>query len=144
MRIIALFVAALLTACAASPARVVVEWTTATEINTAGFNLYRGERAEGPFTKINAELIAASPDPLLGGKYRFEDTYVVSGQTYYYELEDVEYGGATARHGPIIITAPGGFSALEPGVMAASTVLLIAFGWMAIRFTRTRKPQVQE
>lgn len=101
---------ALLTAC--SPARVVIQWTTATEINTAGFNVYRAERAEGPYTKINAQLIPAS-DALTGGKYQYEDTTVVAGKTYYYQLEDVEYGGATARHGPIVITASGGWGTTE-------------------------------
>lgn len=95
-------------ACAPAPARIVVQWTTATEINTAGFNVYRGERAEGPYAKLNAQLIAAS-DALIGGKYQYEDTAVVAGQTYYYQLEDVEYGGAAARHGPIVITAASPF-----------------------------------
>lgn len=141
MKIIALFLAAILTACAATPARVVVEWTTATEINTAGFNLYRGERAEGPFAKVNVELVAASPDPLVGGKYRYEDTTVAPGQTYYYELEDVEYGGTTTRHGPIVITAPGGFGAVELGAVALSAG---ALAWVAIHFARTRKTQVEQ
>ena len=71
-------------------------------------------------------MIPASPDPLLGGKYRFEDTHVVSGQTYYYELEDVEYGGATARHGPIIITAPGGFDVAQVFVIGVGMILLFS------------------
>ncbi|MBI4790624.1 MAG: hypothetical protein HY782_26645, partial [Chloroflexi bacterium] len=100
----------LLTACSsdANPAAagITVQWTTASEVNTAGFNLYRGERKEGPFTKINPQLIPASNDSLVGGKYRFQDANVTPGQTYYYQLEDVETGGATTRHGPIVITAP--------------------------------------
>lgn len=110
------------------PARIVVQWTTATEINTAGFNIYRSERAEGPYTKINAQLIPAS-DALTGGKYQYEDTTVVAGQTYYYQLEDVEYGGAAARHGPIIITASGGWGLTEwatsIGVVALALAVLV-------------------
>lgn len=121
---------ALLIACA--PARVVIQWTTATEINTAGFNVYRAERAEGPYTKINAQLIPAS-DALTGGKYQYEDTTVVAGKTYYYQLEDVEYGGATARHGPIVITASGGWGwsewALSIGVGAFVLAVLAWRVW---------------
>ena len=92
-------------ACDTLPARIVVQWTTATEINTAGFNVYRSERAEGPFSKVNAQLIPASAAALIGGKYQYEDTTVIAGRTYYYQLEDVEFGGASARHGPIVVTA---------------------------------------
>jgi hypothetical protein len=120
-----------LAACAPAPARIVVQWTTATEINTAGFNVYRSERAEGPYTKLNAQLIPAS-DALTGGKYQYEDTTVVAGRTYYYQLEDVEYGGATARHGPIVITASGGWGQAEwwmgigVGALVVSALLLVA------------------
>jgi len=120
-----------LAACAPAPARIVVQWTTATEINTAGFNVYRSERAEGPYTKLNAQLIPAS-DALTGGKYQYEDTTVVAGKTYYYQLEDVEYGGATARHGPIVITASGGWGQTEGlvgigvGALVVSALLLVA------------------
>ena len=85
--------------------RILVEWTTASEIDTAGFNLYRSEQPDGPWTKLNQELIPASTDPVAGGKYRYEDTIVTPGKTYYYEIEDVEFKGATKRYGPITVTA---------------------------------------
>jgi len=89
-------------------ATVVVEWSTASELDTAGFNLYRSERPEDPFVRVNDELIPASPDPLLGGSYSFTDTDVVAGHTYYYQLEDVETSSTTTRHGPIEVRAEGG------------------------------------
>ncbi|MBI4786901.1 MAG: hypothetical protein HY782_07645, partial [Chloroflexi bacterium] len=58
-------------------------------------------------------------DSLVGGKYRFQDANVTPGQTYYYQLEDVETGGATTRHGPIVITAPAASSGVEPGLVIA-------------------------
>jgi hypothetical protein len=89
-------------------ATVIVEWTTASELNTAGFNLYRRDSPDDPFSRLNEHLIPASPDPLLGGSYAFTDTNVVAGRTYYYQLEDVETSGATTRHGPIAAKAEGG------------------------------------
>ncbi len=133
-----------LAACAPAPARIVVQWTTATEINTAGFNVYRSERAEGPYTKLNAQLIPAS-DALTGGKYQYEDTTVVSGKTYYYQLEDVEYGGATARHGPIVITASGGWGQAEwwmgigVGALVLSALLFVARRARARAFDTSRQ-----
>jgi hypothetical protein len=127
----------ILSACAPASARVIVEWTTATEINTAGFNLYRADRAAGPFAKINAQLIAASPDAITGGKYRYEDTTVLAGQTYYYELEDVEFGGKSERHGPIIITAPGALGGIELAMLVLGGVVLIGFALVIFK-RRTR------
>lgn len=125
---------------ACSPAtRIVVEWTTASEVSTAGFNLYRGENQAGPFSKVNAQLIPASNDPLGGGKYRYEDSNVIPGQTYYYQLEDVELSGTGARHGPIVITAPGGFSDAEMGLVGAAGLVTIGvLGWV-VYFARQRR-----
>lgn len=89
-----------------TPASIVnVEWTTASELNTAGFNLYRSATRDGPFTRINSQLIPHSPDPHMGGSYSYTDTNVVAGRTYFYQLEDVETGGATNHHGPIEVKA---------------------------------------
>jgi hypothetical protein len=124
-----LVLSVVLVACAVSPTRIVVQWETASEINTAGFNLYRSERAEGPYTKVNVQIIPASTDPVLGGKYVYEDTNVVPGRTYYYQLEDVEFSGTTARHGPLTITAPAPFGIGDaPALIAVGAGALVVLG----------------
>ena len=106
---------------------VIVEWTTESEVNTAGFNVYRSESAEGPYNKINHQLIPASPDPILGGHYVYTDTNVVAGQTYYYKLEDVELDGTTTLHGPIeVVAEASGPSALASLVAWWPLAVLIA------------------
>jgi hypothetical protein len=84
---------------------VIVEWTTESEVETAGFNLYRSESPAGPYVKVNPALIPGASDPLLGGQYVYTDTNVVAGRTYYYKLEDVELDGTTSLHGPIEVVA---------------------------------------
>jgi hypothetical protein len=76
---------------------IVIRWSTETEVNTAGFNLYRALGEDGPWEKINQRLIPGAPDPLRGGTYVFTDTEVIAGQTYWYELEEVETTGKTTR-----------------------------------------------
>jgi hypothetical protein len=107
-----LFIALFLVACSPTifPSRILVEWKTASELDTAGFNLFRGESPDGPFIQLNDAIISASPDPVIGGAYRYEDTGVFAGKTYYYQLEDVELNGTRTRHGPISIAAPFTFS----------------------------------
>jgi len=88
---------------------IVVEWTTASELDTAGFNLYRSEHPGGPFVRINSAIIAASSDPLSGGSYSYTDGDVKAGTIYYYQLEDLETGGNTQRSETIAVQAkPGG------------------------------------
>ncbi|HEY1013905.1 MAG TPA: hypothetical protein VGE07_14435 [Herpetosiphonaceae bacterium] len=110
--------------------QVTVRWTTASELNSAGFHLYRGEQADGPFARVTPQLIPAAPDPLLGGSYVFTDTDVLAGRTYFYQLEEVEAGGATSRQGTVEVTAERAAwpAWLWLGLLAAALALLAA-GW---------------
>lgn len=76
---------------------VIIRWSTESEVNTAGYNLYRASAEEGPWEKLNPRLIPGSPDPLRGGSYVFTDTHVIAGATYWYELEEVELSGQATR-----------------------------------------------
>jgi hypothetical protein len=97
--LLALVLGILLAGCTG---QVRVEWTTETEVDTAGFNLLRGESPEGPFTlKVNEQLIPASPDPLVGGKYQFVDKTARPGVTYYYQLQEIEKAGGVNLYGPV-------------------------------------------
>jgi len=115
---------------AATPPAVTVEWSTASELNTAGFNVLRSESPSGPFTRLNSEVIPASPDPLVGGSYVYTDTIVTPGQTYYYQLEEVEFGGGTSLQGTVVVTAPQG---TEPIVVIAAisiaAIIIAALLW---------------
>ena len=86
-------------------AEVTVEWTTASELNTVGFNLLKAETQNGPFDQINSNLIPAGSDSLTGSNYSFTDSSVQDGITYYYLLEEIELTGESSRHGPIVVTA---------------------------------------
>lgn len=89
---------------------IAVSWKTATETDTAGFNLYRSTRPDANYTRINKHLIPASNDPLIGGNYSFQDVGLVPAQTYYYLLEEVELSGVCARYGPVSVTVAGGLA----------------------------------
>ena len=105
-RLVALLIILFALSGCAAPVRV--EWTTETEMNTAGFNLYRGESADGPFdVKVNEQLIPPAADPLTGGKYQYVDKTARAGVTYYYRLEEVERNGGTNDFGPISVRAGG-------------------------------------
>lgn len=108
---------------------VVVEWTTASELDTVGFNIYRSEIKDGEFVQVNSSLIPAASDPLTGSSYKYEDQAVQPGQKYYYLLEDVDSSGTTTRHGPIEVTAQqGGLSELAAALVLACIGMVSLFG----------------
>jgi hypothetical protein len=124
--------ALILTGCGAV---VSVEWSTETELNTAGFNLYRSDQPEGPFDlRVNDALIPASTEPLLGGEYRFTDRTARPGKSYYYLLEEVGLSGSRATHGPIPVRA-----ALLRWEWAALVLALLVIGTSLI--PRARRPR---
>jgi len=133
-RAITLFFAflALLLMTAGCTAPVRVEWSTETEMNTAGFNLYRSESPDGPFdVKVNDQLIPASSDPLTGGQYSFIDRTARSGVTYYYQLQEVEKTGGVNTYGPIDVRA-GGLRWWYGGVLGVLVVIVLAL-WVRKR-----------
>ncbi len=81
---------------------LLIRWSTATEINNLGFNLYRAISPVGMRTKLNASLI---PSQNLGGvtgaTYTYTDQNVLAGKTYYYWLELVSTSGTSTLTGPV-------------------------------------------
>ena len=110
-------------------ASVVLEWTTKSEVNTAGFNMFRAENSDGPFVQINRALIPSAGDPIAGGHYVFTDTEAVAGRTYYYQLEDVELSGNRTRHDTITTTAQ---AAVATFAGADISVVLYTLGALAL------------
>lgn len=79
--------------------RIVLRWETASEVETLGFNLWRGTECNATAaTKLNQALIPAEGQGALGAEYEFEDLDVEGGVLYDYRLEDVENSGQTNCH----------------------------------------------
>ena len=87
-------------------------WETASEIDNAGFNIFRGTSKAGQRHMINRQLIPACGDELKGQTYTFGDCDVTEGRTYHYWLEDVDLRGTATMHGPTSVTV--GDLAAEP------------------------------
>ena len=81
-----------------SPPYVTVTWETASEVDAAGFHLYRSPSPGGPFEPATSKLIPAKGDPLTGASYTYEDKAVRWGTRYYYQLEEVTLNGSTTRY----------------------------------------------
>jgi hypothetical protein len=92
---------------------IVATWSTASEIDNAGFNLLRSksessESENGTYIKISPRIIEAEGNAASGAEYSFIDITAVPGITYYYKLEDIDTRGVSTFYGPVsaIIPAP--------------------------------------
>jgi len=118
-------------------ATVTIEWSTASELDTVGFNLYRSETPVGAFKRINPQIVPSAGDALTGSDYHYEDHDVHPGQTYFYKLEDVIANGVGEQHGPIAVKAQG-----HIGFSAAVAIFLI--GMVAVVLGSSRAPNVSD
>lgn len=84
--------------------KIILFWSTESETDNAGFNIYRSESEKGQYTKINAPLIPAKGSTTQGASYEFADTNVQNRKTYYYKLEDIDLNGQSTMHGPVSAT----------------------------------------
>ena len=73
--------------------KVVIRWTTESELNNAGFNIYRSETSTGEFKQINEELIGGKGTTAERSNYKWVDTSAKPGIVYYYQIEDVSFAG---------------------------------------------------
>ena len=88
-----------------------VEWETALEVGTVGFNVYR-EGEDGGVVQVNSRLLPGLVVAEQGGVYRLVDGGAKSGQTYRYWIEEVENGGRKTRYGPYAVTMKAGVKKL--------------------------------
>ena len=77
-------------------------WETSSEIDNAGFHLWRSETRNGSYARITQTLIPAEAGATWGATYSYTDTDVSPPQAWYYKLEDISNGGSSTFHGPVL------------------------------------------
>ncbi|MBN2282671.1 MAG: LamG domain-containing protein [Deltaproteobacteria bacterium] len=87
---------------------VFITWKTATEIETAGFYLWRSDQKDGGYTRIDESFTPTEAlTETTGATYEYWDCNVDEASAWYYKLEAVDYDQAqeNAFYGPIGPTA---------------------------------------
>ena len=88
------------THCTETNCVIQVRWTTAVEIETIGYNIWRSSLLEGGYIKINTQRIAAKGSPEAGAEYYYADS-TPAVQTMFYKLEALGVYGRSTFHGPV-------------------------------------------
>jgi hypothetical protein len=86
---------------------VELKWITESQLNNAGFEIWRSENSRTDFSKI----AGYQSHPQLSGEgssstqkeYIFIDQDIQPDRTYYYKLSDIDYSGLTTYHNTLAI-----------------------------------------
>ncbi len=105
---------------------VLLTWETASEVGTAGFNVYRAAAPDGDFVQVNPTLIPAVGDELVGASYRFADDNVMPGRRYQYRIEEVEWDGTINTY-PETVTVRAGLPRVWTKIEGGVLILLALF-----------------
>ena len=76
-----------------SDAGVQIQWTTESELDNAGFNIYRSTTKNGHFVKVNPKLIKGAGSTGEQNDYSWIDETAKPGVEYYYRIEDISFSG---------------------------------------------------
>ncbi len=79
-----------------------ITWTTETEPDNAGFNIFRSQNESSDYVKINENLIPAQGDAMTGASYTYLDAPEQAGN-YFYKLQSVSLTGDTSFYGPVSV-----------------------------------------
>ncbi|MFQ5454664.1 MAG: fibronectin type III domain-containing protein [Nitrospirota bacterium] len=83
---------------------IILRWTTASEHDNEGFNIYRKTSADGPLMRLNSSLIPSKGGLTSSSEYYFTDTTAERGKTYYYRIEDIDIHGIATLQSMISVT----------------------------------------
>ncbi len=87
--------------------RAFLKWTTQSEVNNLGFEIYRSTSESGEYQMIasyeNYDNLRGAGNSNTTHTYAFTDANVLNGITYYYKLADVSMNGQKHFHGPVSV-----------------------------------------
>jgi hypothetical protein len=83
-----------------------LRWSTASEVDNFGYDVYRSTSEDGTFERITHDPVAGAGTTDLPQKYSFVDGAIDPHQTYYYYVESISFSGVRERFTPVIKAKP--------------------------------------
>ncbi len=101
-----------------------LNWSTASESNLLGYNIYRNENMDSQTAqRINSNLITAY-NFSTGSDYTYIDDEIDVERTYYYWLESLELSNENSLYGPVSVRIE---TVENDNVLPAETILFSAY-----------------
>jgi hypothetical protein len=79
-----------------------LRWTTASEVSNFGFDIYRGDTEDGPFTRVTASPIPGAGTTDEPQSYVWVDDAIDPSRDYWYYIESISMDSIRERFSPII------------------------------------------
>ena len=79
-----------------------LKWTTASEVDNFGFDIYRSLNEDGPFDRITDDPLPGAGTTDEPQNYVFVDSEIDPTKDYYYYIESISLGGVREVFSPVI------------------------------------------
>jgi hypothetical protein len=86
---------------AAERVKNTAHWTTASEEENFGYDVYRGNSENGPFVKLTKQPILGNGTTLETHKYEFADATIDPCKDYWYYVESIATDGTREKFTPV-------------------------------------------
>ncbi len=83
-----------------------LRWTTASEVDNFGFDVYRADREEGPFARLTQEPIPGEGTTDVPTNYAYVDDTIEPDREYFYYVESISMDGRREHFTPVVRVAP--------------------------------------
>jgi hypothetical protein len=83
-----------------------VRWSTASEVDNFGYDVYRSLSADGPFERLTRDPIPGAGTTDVPQRYSYVDNTIDPHQAYYYYVESISLSGQRERFTPVIRAKP--------------------------------------
>jgi hypothetical protein len=83
-----------------------IRWSTASEVNSFGFDVYRGDAEAGPFIRLTKTPVPAAGTSDTPRSYEFVDDTIAPDTVYYYYVESISLDGVRTRLTPVYPSRP--------------------------------------
>jgi len=101
-----------------------LKWSTASEVENFGYDVYRADAEDGPWVRINTKPIAGAGTLDEPSYYQYVDTDIDPSKPYFYYVESISLKGVREKFTPVIKApakrpAPGASPAAAPPAAAS-------------------------
>ena len=91
-----------------------IKWSTASEVSNFGYDVYRGDSEEGPFTKLTEDPIPGAGTVDTPTSYEYVDDTIAPETVYYYYVESISMEGVREKFTPVFASKPKSPEGTDP------------------------------